>query len=68
MYEQLKNKFMMQLKEKYGYNEANLKEVLFCLDLAAYNYDIRQKETQIVPYNHELPQLAKTFIVCIYYR
>lgn len=64
MYEQLKNEFMMHLKEKYGYNETNLKEVLFCLDLAAYNYDIHQKETQIVPYNHELPQLAKTFIVC----
>ena len=33
------------------------------LDIAAYNYDISRKCTEIVLYNGELPELAKKFLV-----
>lgn len=64
MYEQMKNDFMMQLIGKTNLSNDMIQSVLSCLDLAAYNYDVRQKETSLVPYNQELPPVAKTFIVC----
>lgn len=41
-----------------------LKEILIQLDQVAYNYDVCAKETQLVVYNSELPQMVKTFLVC----
>ena len=64
MYEHMKNEFMMHLKEKCNFDDFDLQGVLFCLDLTMYNYEVDKKQTQIVPYNQELPQLVKTFIVC----
>lgn len=64
MYEQMKNEFMMHLKEHGNYSKEDLQNILFCMDLSAYNYDVKKKETQIIPYNQDLPQLCKTFIVC----
>ena len=64
MYEQFKNEFMMQLVNRCNLKTDEIDEVLDCLDCAAYNFDVQKKETQIVPYNQELPNLAKTFIVC----
>ena len=64
MYEQMKNEFLMQLTNYSDLPNGLINQVLSCLDVAVYNYDIRQKETAIVPYNQELPPVAKTFIVC----
>ena len=64
MYEQLKNEFAMQLIDRCNLKGEDLQPILDCLDCAAFNYDVKKKETQIVPYNQELPYLAKTFIVC----
>lgn len=63
MYEQMKNEFLMQLTNHSDLPNGLINQVLSCLDVAVYNYDIRQKETAIVPYNQELPPVAKTFIV-----
>lgn len=64
MYEQMKNEFMMELSTRCNLNTEQLRDILSCLDCTMYNYDVKQKETSIVPYNQELPQLAKMFIVC----
>ena len=64
MYEQLKNEFTMQLMDRTNLKGEELVAVLDCLDCAAFNFEVKKKETQIVPYNQELPQLAKMFIVC----
>lgn len=64
MYEQMKNDFMMELSTRCELSTEQLQDVLSCLDCTMYNYDVVQKETSIVPYNQELPQLAKMFIVC----
>lgn len=64
MYEQLKNEFTMQLTERTNLKGEELVAVLDCLDCAAFNFEVQKKETAIVPYNYELPQLVKTFIVC----
>lgn len=62
MYEQFKNKFAMKISDMVSYDV--LKEILIQLDQVAYDYDICAKETQLVVYNSELPQIVKTFLVC----
>ena len=62
MYEQFKNKFAMKISDMVSYDI--LKEILIQLDQVAYNYDVCAKETQLVVYNSELPQMVKTFLVC----
>lgn len=62
MYEQFKNKFAMKISDMVSYDI--LKEILIQLDQVAYDYDICAKETQLVVYNSELPQMVKTFLVC----
>lgn len=64
MYAQMKNEFLMQLTTRCNFTTEELKSISDCLDYSAFNYDVKKKETSIVPYNHELPQLCKTFIVC----
>ena len=62
MYEQFKNEFTTQLVLS-GVPKNSVQNILFCLDLTSYNYDIKPKDTQLVPYNNELPKLAKQFLV-----
>lgn len=64
MYEQMKNEFMKQLMTKCNFNNGDIQAIAQCLDLTALNYDVKKKETQLVPYNQELPEIVKTFIVC----
>lgn len=64
MYEQLKNEFTMQLIDRCNINKQDFQTILDCLDCAAFDYDVKKKETQIIPYNQELPHLAKMFVVC----
>lgn len=64
MYEQMKNEFLMQLTNSSNFTKEDIQIIISCLNLATYNYDVVKKETSIIPYNQELPQLAKTYIVC----
>lgn len=64
MYEQMKNELMTQLMNNTFFNANEMQLILSHLDCVMLNYDIKKKETQIIPYNYELPSLAKTFIVC----
>lgn len=64
MYEQMKNDFLMQLTNHSDLANDSIQQVLSCLDLAVYNYDISQKNTELISYNFELPSVVKTFIVC----
>lgn len=63
MYEQFKNEMLVELAKK-GVDNEQIMEVIECLDVAAYGYEIRKKETSIVPFNAEIPGLVKTFLVC----
>lgn len=62
MYEQFKNELIMQLNMA-NVSDDDIRKVLQCLNIVSYNYDISQKQTQLVPYNNELPGLAKQFLV-----
>lgn len=62
MYEQLKNDMLVELTKK-GFESGTIKAVIACLDVAAYKYDVTKKETQIVPYNQEVPDMVKAYLV-----
>ena len=62
MYEKFKNELTLQLNMANISND-DIRQILQCLDIVSYNYDVKQKETQLVPYNNELPNLAKQFLV-----
>lgn len=64
MYEQMKNEFIMTLTKNITFSNEDISKILSCLDITMYNYDVSKKETSIIPYGYELPELAKTFIVC----
>ena len=63
MYEQFKNEMLVELAKR-GIDNEQIMEAIECLDVVAYGYEIRKKETSIVPFNTELPELVKTFLVC----
>lgn len=62
MYEHFKNDFLVQLQSQFDKNQIYV--ILNCLDIAAYNYDISKKQTEIVKYEDQVPELVKTYIVC----
>lgn len=62
MYEQFKNQFALSLAAIYTKDDIEI--ILRKMDIVAYNYDIQKKETSVVVYNSELPEMAKTFMVC----
>lgn len=64
MYNKFKNDFLLELKNKTTLSTEELSQILLCFDMASYNYEITEKQTQLVLYNQELPQIAKTFIAC----
>ena len=61
MYEQFKNQFISSLSSKFSADE--LQAISICLDMAAKDYDIKRKETQIVVYGQEIPETVEYFIV-----
>lgn len=63
MYDQLRNDFIMELHKRINLDNEQLEIILDSLDYTAFNYEVSKRQTQIVPYNQELPQLAKMFIV-----
>lgn len=62
MYEQFKNQFALSLAAIYSKDDIEI--ILRKMDIVAYDYDIQKKETSVVVYNSELPEMAKTFMVC----
>lgn len=63
MYERMRNDFAKAM------NDANLPQniqslVLLNLDQVASQYDIKKKELALITYNDDLPEMAKTYIVC----
>ena len=62
MYDKFKNELALQLNMTNIPGD-DIRRMLQCLDIVSYNYDIKQKETQLVVYNNELPNLAKQFLV-----
>lgn len=62
MYEQFKNQLLMTLEPFYAKEDLQL--ISSCLDRVAYDYEVSRKETSIVVYNQELPEIAKIYLVC----
>lgn len=62
MYEQMKNEVLVELVKR-DLDSDTVREVIACLDVVAYKYDVVKKETQIVPFNQELPDMVKAYLV-----
>lgn len=63
MYERLRNDFLCGLDSKGIAPEVQI-SVLLVLDQAVSRYEIRQRELSLMIYNDDLPELAKTYMVC----
>lgn len=62
MYEKFKNQFALSLSSIYSKEDIEI--ILRKLDSISYNYEINQKETSVVVYNSEMPEMVKTYLVC----
>ena len=62
MYEQFRNQFMLNLSSHFPTDI--IEKIRSALDRTAIDYDIKKKETALTVYNSELPELAKTYLVC----
>lgn len=62
MYEKFKNQFALSLSSSYS--KEDIEVILRKLDSVSYNYEINQKETSVVLYNYEIPEIVKTYLVC----
>lgn len=62
MYEHFKHQFITNLPENIP--EEYNKIVCEVLDKVAYNFDILNRETHVVLYNGDIPELLKTYLVC----
>lgn len=60
MYEQFKHLIMAELSKDFSVDQ--LRKISECLDLAAKNFDVVKKETQIVPYGQEIPKAVEIYI------
>lgn len=60
MYEQFKHLIMAELLKDFDVDQ--LRKISECLDLAAKNFDVVKKETQIVPYGQEIPKAVEIYI------
>lgn len=63
MYEQFKNEFIVSLIETSVFTSEQINDIRKALDKAAYNYDITKKETSLVIYNQDVPDIVKAYIV-----
>lgn len=60
MYEQFKHLIIAELSKNFSVDQ--LRKISECLDLAAKNFDVVKKETQIVPYGQETPKAVEIYI------
>lgn len=63
-YEQFKNSFLVELENSIPELKIeHIKRISQVLDRAAYPYDVKEKETYLVPFDNPIPNLIKTYIV-----
>lgn len=62
MYEHFRNELLCALHGKL--DDDMLKDVVQELDRVASRYEVKQRELSLMIYNDDLPELAKTFLVC----
>ena len=63
MYEHMRNDFLTAARDA-GLSSDVLSKVLTHLDQVSSKYDIKKKELALTPYNNELPEMVKTYLVC----
>lgn len=61
MYEQMRNDFLVALSSQ---SEIDITTVLRTLDQVVTSYEIKQKENSLTTYGGELPEIAKTYLMC----
>lgn len=61
MFEKMRNDMMVNLHEKFDNNTVT--EILNIFDNVSRNYSISTKETAIVPYNYDMPEIVKIYLV-----
>ena len=62
MYEQFKNQFALSLAAIYPAEDIEV--ILKKLDVVSCNYDFAKKETSVMVYNSDMPEIVKTYLVC----
>ena len=63
MYEHLRNRFMCAVIER-GISQKYLDIVLQALDEVSTEFEIKRRETALIPYGEELPEIVKVYVVC----
>lgn len=62
MYTHFKDELLAKLSTlELAHNMLNL--IMEQIEIVAYNYDIKEKETEIIPYEYGLPELAKKYLI-----
>ena len=61
MYEQMRNDFLALISKEQNIDVVT---ALRILDQVATSYDVKQKETSLVLYEGDLPDIAKTYLMC----
>lgn len=61
MYEQMRNDFLVALSSQ---SKIDITTVLRTLDQVVTSYEIKQKENSLTTYGGELPEIAKTYLMC----
>ena len=63
MYEHFRNKFMCAALEK-GIPKESLDITLKALDETSAEFEIKRRETALIPYGEEIPEIVKLYVVC----
>ena len=61
MYEQMRNDFLTALSNEQNVDVATALRVL---DQVAMHYEVKQKEASVIVFEGELPEVARTYLVC----
>ncbi len=61
MYEQMRNEFLTTLS---GEQHIDIATVLRVLDQVVMNYEIQPKEVNVIVFEGELPEIARTYLIC----
>ena len=64
MYEHFRNEFQKYAANESGMMQDSILAALNVLDQLAARYEIHKKEVSLAPYNEELPEIVKIYIVC----
>lgn len=63
MYEHMRNDFLRTASEN-GLSPETLSVAVRVLDTVATRYEVKRRELSLMVYNDELPEIAKTYLVC----